>query len=957
MLGEVLAGAGGNVVSQLGETIFRYIVRRVQGRVALAEIFEHGTSRDDADQVLASRIESAFAKAGVLNEANQQAIQKILAVGLVSHLLDSQILATVPHEGKRLIEALLKVDKGNTEPDFAQKFLLVLKECSGEIRVDQNSRKRIESRFRQFEQNIARALDEIGNGELFSDFSIESIGDYENFMLRIAEEMRVTLDDVDIHGASGEISRASLQKIFVESPLFLLGKSDVSTFRERIEHDSIYSASKFKGWRGLFDAGRQVVLLGDPGGGKSTHTKKLCCEIAELASKNFFYMPLFIQLRTFAAHRQKSDVSLFDYIAKVASEICPDTTGDVVRGFLNYNLGVGRAVIVFDGLDEVLSDPARHQLSREILNFARRYPLCRFIVTSRFVGYDVAPLDTFQHVAVGPLDEEGIARLYKNVCCHTIGMDMAAADNKFDRFFLTAREKARELISNPLLLTLIIIVENKKREIPDNRADLYSICAELLFDRWDRFRDINPDLPERYRLYDLLMFLSFQLYENAEYGGRVSKEELLRLTKSFFIQDYIDSRESKASEAATKFVEHLTGRAWILHEVGEKIFEFTHRTFMEFFYARYLAMKNELTEDLFGSLRQDISKGQKTVPAHLAFQMRAKDNRAVSIRITNSLISEIKNSNSINFVSFSAQAANYLLPSAGELEDLVDVVSNACIEADFSPPLLVLCSNEGPLGRSIRLKLIRSLYRIDRVPKLVKFARLLDELIRIRDLEPQEGKSELEDALKDTFFTRFEKIRGSSPFITKLLFDLGFDTPREILEKHGTRLWVNNHSRNFFDIRIGDGLTMMASLAGNELGGKKDVERYKQLAIALAVYVKSSNFVPYEAIPFRQPHIRESPDVDLKEVARLSPEMAEVFSIVYMFAVESAIEAMPYNYLKWRLPIEEVRHGLVHSGASSESIDRLEAWEKEEFGVFTQRHIFNSRASFISLLAEGIVGG
>ena len=102
------------------------------------------------------------------------------------------------------------------------------------------------------------------------------------------------------------------------------------------------------------------------------------------------------------------------------------------------------------------------------------------------------------------------------------------------------------------------------------------MCAELLFDRWDGYRDIVPELPERYRLFDLFKYLSSILYEKEEYGGRINKSDLIKESRDFFKRDYVDNKEGKSAAAAHHMVEHLTGRAWILHEVGEDVFEFTH---------------------------------------------------------------------------------------------------------------------------------------------------------------------------------------------------------------------------------------------------------------------------------------------------------------------------------------------------------------------------------------------
>ena len=288
---------------------------------------------------------------------------------------------------------------------------------------------------------------------------------------------------------------------------------------------------------------------------------------------------------------------------------------------------IGRCFLVFDGLDEVLTDSNRAKVTKEIREFAGKFVLSPILVTSRYVGYDNNRLSSFTHFGVSKLDDPTIGEIYKSVSISVLRKTSKQTEISLQAFMEEAKRKASELIRNPLLLTLIVIIHFKKREIPDNRADLYDACAELLFERWDSYRDIEPELPERYRLYDLLMHLSSILFEREALGGRITKTDLEKEAKKFFRNDYIDNKEGRAAHAARHMINHLTGRAWILHEVGENIFEFTHRTFLEFFFARHLEAKHESVEELIERIRLWLIEGDRTLPAHLALQVKSRDKR------------------------------------------------------------------------------------------------------------------------------------------------------------------------------------------------------------------------------------------------------------------------------------------------------------------------------------------
>jgi predicted NACHT family NTPase len=55
--------------------------------------------------------------------------------------------------------------------------------------------------------------------------------------------------------------------------------------------------------------------------------------------------------------------------------------------FFDVRLANGEAVILLDGLDEVADPDLRQRVSRLVESFARAYATCRYVVTSRIVGY------------------------------------------------------------------------------------------------------------------------------------------------------------------------------------------------------------------------------------------------------------------------------------------------------------------------------------------------------------------------------------------------------------------------------------------------------------------------------------------------------------------------------------------------------------------------------------------
>ena len=161
------------------------------------------------------------------------------------------------------------------------------------------------------------------------------------------------------------------------------------------------------------DASRLAVILGDPGAGKSTLARYLTLSLLEADPDSRLgvlqgYLPLLVELRTYARVRAEAKAETFvEFLAYLAeAEGYPFNAGQLEE-FLRSE---GRALVIFDGLDE-LFDPADRELAaKRIAGFAARYPAIRVLVTSRIIGYRRAILTNsgFEHYTLQDLGDEQI---------------------------------------------------------------------------------------------------------------------------------------------------------------------------------------------------------------------------------------------------------------------------------------------------------------------------------------------------------------------------------------------------------------------------------------------------------------------------------------------------------------------------------------------------------------------
>ena len=364
----------------------------------------------------------------------------------------------------------------------------------------------------------------------------------------------------------------------------------------------------------------RTVLLGEPGGGKSTATGAL---LHRLASDCAEPIPFLVVLRDYAQY--KDSRSIVEYVEQRMRTVYQCARLD---GFVERQLLSGRAAVFFDGLDELLDTSARRDITDAVQSFSGRYPLAKVFVTSRVVGYEQAPMDPsqFSTYKLANFSEERVAEYASK----WFRLDPEVSDELADesaRSFVDESRGVSDLRRNPLMLSLMCIMYRGEGFIPRNRPMVYERCATLLFEKWDGHRQIKAGITAEEYLDEALKHLAFRMLRSDSGGDGVTRSALIDETTAYLgraIEDPV-----RARRAAAEFVDFCKGRAWVFSDAGttaegEDLFKFTHRTFMEYFAAYEMTRTKDTPERLARALLPHVARAEWDMVGQLAVAIVGK---------------------------------------------------------------------------------------------------------------------------------------------------------------------------------------------------------------------------------------------------------------------------------------------------------------------------------------------
>ena len=256
-----------------------------------------------------------------------------------------------------------------------------------------------------------------------------------------------------------------------------------------------------------------IILLGDPGCGKTTALENLTYQFADQRD----WLPVPLHLSEF-----ESGMSLEDFILQGWGGLTEagHWGAQELAANLEAYLEAGKLIFLFDALNEMPIKGYRER-SLALRQFIDRWAARgnRFLVTCRILDYS-EELSGLQRVEIQPLDDHKIRQFLQNEIPEewpALWEALTRNDNCPHRLLEMAR--------NPYLLTLMVDVFEEDRQLSQNRAALMQRFTQILMqwakakcppDQW-----LNVDVQ-----CEALAVMAFEMQARSGFGTKVKAEQV-----------------------------------------------------------------------------------------------------------------------------------------------------------------------------------------------------------------------------------------------------------------------------------------------------------------------------------------------------------------------------------------------------------------------------------------------
>jgi formylglycine-generating enzyme required for sulfatase activity len=440
----------------------------------------------------------------------------------------------------------------------------------------------------------------------------------------------ISLSGIDPKAASETDTRLSLLAIYTNTKTYTRSATNYERVKNGDRLEFIQEDDRISALAQL-DRHARLVLLGDPGSGKSAFVNFVAlCMAGEILGRddaNLHYLtellpqenrlqawthgallPVRVILRDFAARGlpQTGERATMKHLwGFIVSELEDMGLGNY-EGFMAQRLREEGGLLLLDGLDEVPeAERRREQIKQAVEGFAAAFPKCRILVTARTYAYQSQAwrLAGFEEAVLAPFDlgqiQYFVDRWYTHIAqLRRLHRDDAQGRAELLKQAIRSSERLQALAGRPLLLTLMASLHAwRGGSLPERRESLYADTVDLLLDWWESPKVVHdaegspvlrqPSLAEwlrvdRERVRNLLERLAYEAH-----AGQLDLVGTADVLEDELVRDLL--RVSQNPDVRPqRLVQYLGQRTGLLTPRGVGVYTFPHRTLQEYLAACHL---------------------------------------------------------------------------------------------------------------------------------------------------------------------------------------------------------------------------------------------------------------------------------------------------------------------------------------------------------------------------------
>lgn len=366
----------------------------------------------------------------------------------------------------------------------------------------------------------------------------------------------------------------------------------------------------------LIESNNNIVILGQPGSGKTTSVKYIINSILldEHFLKGVYAIPIVIRLRNLNRENSLLAENQIGGIYKKLAQIFglkfkfknqedlssnKKSEEELISKLIPNILENQKILLILDGFDELTNERTRDLVIEEIKDLAKSLNTVNFLITSRGADFKIK-IENTQIYEINELNDDQISEF---------SFKWFEDENLSKTFIQELKQKTpyNDFYRRPLLLTHLASIYSKSQEIPDKPKLIYQTIIELVLKEWNEIQGVKRKSK----------YSSFTVSRKREFLASLAFFLTIMYNKSVFsireisdIYNFINSKFSELPlEEVDEVIEEIESHNGIILKSGHDSFEFSHLTLQEYLVADYIIRG--------GSIRLD-KKDLLKIPYELA---------------------------------------------------------------------------------------------------------------------------------------------------------------------------------------------------------------------------------------------------------------------------------------------------------------------------------------------------